>query len=226
MRAFRHNIIGIIIAVLLPAVVRGQGIDITTHYNTALTAYESGDMAEAIYHMEMAHLAAPHSEAISNNLSIMKTDVAVDIVEIEPFFLQRWYDGSAALLSPGGWKYLSLALVAIIVILLYRRYVAQIASTLTRSGTIGGLVLLLLISIVLGLRRQSLLTSGIYGIVMDSTPQLKEGPDQVSDDVKEVAPGVKLQILDTYDQWYKVATLDREQGWIPQSAVQRIMVAE
>jgi len=202
----------------------GQSIDVTARYNNALEAHDKGDIATAIYELEMAKLAAPHSKAVRHNLNLMKAEVPVDIVEIEPFFLQRWYSGLAGWLSPGVWKYSSILLLILLAVMLYRKLVQQKESTFTSKWVLGGVVGLFMVSVVLGLHRQELLHEGSFAIIMQPAEQLKEGPDTVSDDVKAVSPGVKLEILDSYEDWYKVAAMDREQGWIKQSAVRRIMV--
>jgi len=60
---------------------------------------------------------------------------------------------------------------------------------------------------------------GRYAIADASAQALYRGPDQVSEQIKPLVDGVKLEILDQDGDWYKVATLNKEQGWIPKADV-------
>ena len=47
-------------------------------------------------------------------------------------------------------------------------------------------------------------------------------PDNRSDEIENLSAGVKVKILDTIDDWYKVSLVNKEQGWIKVEAVELI----
>ena len=198
----------------LRAEIHTDSLDAALLYNKGTTAYEQSDMAQAVYNLELAHMLSPYDTEIEHNLRIAKADVAIDIVEIEGFFLKEWIVAMANMLSPGAWSYVTLLLVLVLLALVYRRYLQHKSGGLHSWLSIGLVAVLITATAALGITREQILTSGRYGIVSEDSVQLKEGPDQVSTDVKEVGAGVKVEILDRVGDWYKVAAMDREQGWI------------
>lgn len=200
-------------------------IDITELYNEGSLAIENGDMANAVYNLELAHLLNPYDQEISNNLSIAKSKVAVDIVEIEQFFLSRWIDSAAGLLLPGSWKILTLVLLLLMITILYLRLIKGTSGLHTSYFTLGTLVGLAIITVWFGTHRHNSLYQGKYTVVMSKSVQgLKQGPDEVSKEVKAISDGVKLEILDQSGDWYKVSAMDKEQGWIKKKHVKKISI--
>lgn len=216
-----------IITFVLPGGLAAQvgGLDAAELYNSGTKAYEEGDMATAVYDLELAHMLAPYDAEIKHNLRIAKGKVAVDIVEIDGFFLKEWTLAAAHLLSPGLWRYITIALLLAALALLYVRMIVGKRSALSSWLTIGLVCLLAVTAAGLGIAREQVLTGGRYGVVLTATTALKEGPDPVSADVKEVSAGVKVEVLDKIDGWYKLAAMDREQGWLPIEQV-RLLVVE
>lgn len=202
-----------------------QTLDVSQLLNQSIDAYENSALDTAVYNLELAAMLKPFDKDISSNLKIAKSKVAVDIVEIPGFFLSRWLNNAAGIFLPGIWKYLAILLMIMIAVLMHRKLVKRADDKLASWGLIGALATLLVISAVLGKVRYDQLHNGQYGIVMGNDVQaLKQGPDKVSKDVKDISPGVKLEILDQSGTWYKVSAMDKEQGWIPQEGVRKLKV--
>ena len=212
-----------IIIALSSLAVKAQTADATKLYNEAIEAYQQDDMGKAVYNLELAKLIKPYDQEIAYNLRLAKSKVAVDVVELNGFFLSEWLHGAAGLLSPGAWKYLTILFLISILLLIYNKLIAGKDGKLYSWAVISLLGLLVVLSLLLGSTRENQLHQGKFAIVMSSeTSSLKEGPDEVSEDVKPVSPGVKLEILDQSQDWYKVLAMDKEQGWIEMSAVKII----
>lgn len=205
--------------------IQAQQVSTTTLYNDAIDAHAKGNIAQAVYNLELASLIRPYDSDIQHNLEIVKRDVPADIIEIEEFFILRWIKGVANLLSPLGWKILVFVTLAVFLGLLYLRWIKKHQKWYTSIWFLAILLIAAIKFIVFGNTRQDTLHGGKYAIIMEQVDQLKEGPDQVSKDVKLVSPGVKLHILDQSGDWYEVAAMDREQGWIPKKAVKVLSVS-
>ncbi len=194
-------------------------VDAASLYNDAIEAYGGDSIAKAIYNLELAHMLEPYDKDIINNLNVVRAQVKADIIDIDGFFLKEWLDATAGILTPGVWKYLTILLMGGVVWLVYGRLLQKKSSKLFSISTIVSIGVLIGLLFILGSRRESQLHNMKYAIIMDQVTALKLGPDQVSKDVKEVSAGVKLEILDDYDEWYKVSAMDREQGWILKESV-------
>ena len=212
-----------IILVLIALATKAQETDASKLYNEAIIAYKQDDMGTAVYNLELAQLIKPYDQEIAHNLRLAKAKVAVDVVELDGFFLSEWLHGAAGSLSPGTWKYITILLLIAILFLMYSKLIKDKQGKLFSWATISILGLLVVISVLLGSTRERQLHQGKYAIVMSpESNSLKEGPDEVSEDIKPVSPGVKLEIIDESQDWYKVLAMDKEQGWIEMSAVQII----
>ncbi|MEE9374459.1 MAG: SH3 domain-containing protein, partial [Saprospiraceae bacterium] len=83
---------------------------------------------------------------------------------------------------------------------------------------------LLLLSVFAGNSRQHKIENINFAIVFGGDQSLYQGPDIVSDKIKEVTGGIKVKILDYSQEWYKVATMDSEQGWIKKANVKLLQL--
>lgn len=200
-----------------------QSVDVSELYNNSLIAKEKGDIGAAVYDLELAKLYEPYAQDIGNNLSIMRQEVDVDVIPVPRFFLARWIDRLANVMLPSYWRYLFVALLLATVGVLFLYYIRRTMAKKGFSLMMGMLSVLLLVSLLLGIRRANMLSNGKYAIVMDKAARaLYEGPDTVSEQIKDISAGVKLEIVDEVEGWYKVIAMDKEGGWIPQKSIKRI----
>ncbi len=189
------------------------------YFNLGNEAYNDNQFGEAVYQYEKALLLDPNSKDILVNLNLAVERLDADIVELDPFFLSDWWRRLSNLLLPGTWKILSIVflfgLLALIYMFLFKH---KLASKFVYSFG-GGLIILILISILAGNSRSNLIFNNKYGILSGKTEAILEGPDLVSEKVKPVVSGIKVKILDSNADWYKISTMDSEQGWVLKSDV-------
>ena len=192
----------------------------TTLYNQGVQAFESEKYGDAVYNFEKFLLLEPRNESTLINLELSKERLDTDIVELDQFFLAEWWQGLFNTFSPGVWKMLSIALIFLLLALTYlflfrTESISKVRYwSLTCVGT-----LILLVMILAGNARVDSIFDNKYAIANSSAKSLYRGPDTVSEEVKGLVDGVKLEILDADVDWYKVATLNKEQGWIQKSNV-------
>ena len=207
--------------------VGAQSLDVSKLVNESIESYKQSELDTAVYNLELAALLRPYDQEIASNLKVAKGKLAVDIVEIPSFFLSRWLAAASDLFMPGVWKYIAICIMLLIAVLLYQKLVKRTESRTTSWTVLCLLCVLLMVVLILGKARFDRLHEGRYGIIMgNEVTALKQGPDDVSKDVKDISAGVKLEILDSSGAWYKVSAMDKEQGWIPQHAVKIIKVDE
>ncbi len=192
------------------------------YFNEGNKAYSDGNYGDAVFHYERALLIEPRSEDINVNLKLAVENLETDIVELDPFFLSEWWQGLVDTFLPGTWKLVSILLL---ILLLFIAYIYLFKSLLKKEQTyaLGGIIFICcLVSILAGYNRSTNIYNSEYGIVTGDAKFLHEGPDPVSDDVKSVVSGVKVKVLDSNGDWYKVKAMDSEQGWILKKQVKML----
>lgn len=192
-------------------------------YNLGNQSFNEKRYDEAIYNYEKARLLDPGSDDIKVNLRLANEKLSTDIIELEPFFLARWWNSFSELLLPGGWKMFSVIILAMTIVLLYLYFFKSKPGNKNLFYLLmGSLVFTFLLSVLAGNKRYNTIFNSPYVIVFGSELQLHEGPDAVSDEVKQLTGGNKLRILDEDGEWYKVSAMDNEQGWIKKQNVRLI----
>lgn len=184
------------------------------YYNEGNNSYNAQDYGDAIYFYEKALILDPSYGDAKHNITLAKDKLNVDVVELESFFLYRWIQNIAFYFSAGIWKIISFIMLFAIGLLVYLLWIKKSISAkqMIRIGSACFSVFLL--SIVFGQLNYNRVFNNSFYIIGDHVEALKQGPDDVSADVKDVTNGVKVKVIDEIKEWSKVATMDSEQGWV------------
>ncbi len=224
MKYFSFLIFGLLL--LKGGEVNGQNEGILSAdslYNLGNAAYSDGQFDNAIFYYEKAKLLDPGGKDITTNLQLANEQLSTDIIEIEPFFLAAWWKSICDFLLPGGWKIVSvLFLIGLLVLTYFYFFKNKPEDKNLFYSLLGILVALFLITILAGNTRTNQIYNSPFAIVFGKDHSLYLGPDEVSEQVKQVTGGNKLRILDEDGEWYKVSALDSEQGWIKKEHVKLI----
>ena len=196
------------------------------YFNQGNAAYNKEQFGEAVYLYEKALLLDPHSSDIKVNLNLAVERLDTDIIELEPFFLAEWWRGISNLFLPGTWKILSVVFLILLLGLVFMHLFRSFLSRKSAYSLSGVLAVLMLVFILAGSTRTTSIFESKYAILNAEVESLHEGPDSVSEKVKPVVAGVKVKILDSNGEWYKVATMDSEQGWVLKSQVSLLKFEE
>jgi len=200
---------------LIPVFGQEDIISADVLYNKGTEAYSKNDFGTAVYYFEKAKLLDPFSNDLKINLKLSQERIESDIVELDGFFLSHWWKGFSNVLLPGGWKMLSILLLLGFLGLLYFQWLKEpILSRNRFFALLSFLFVFFLLSLFAGNTRYNDIFNNEFGIVNEKGNHLLEGPDVVSEKVKEITHGVKVKIIDSSGAWFKVAAMDSEQGWI------------
>lgn len=184
-------------------------------YNSGNQAYNDNKFGEAVYNFEKALILHPKAKDLKINLELAKERLDADIIELDPFFLSEWWDGLKNTFMPGTWKFISILLLIGLIGLVYFFLFGN--KELSKSKVylgIGVITFAMLLSIFAGISRANDIFDNPYAVIFGESDALYQGPDPVSDKIKSVVSGVKVKVLDQSGVWYKVSTMDSEQGWI------------
>jgi len=196
------------------------------YFNQGNEAFNNNQFGEAIYHYEKALLLDPNAEDIQVNLKLAVERLDADIIELEPFFLAHWWQSISNTFLPGTWKILSIALLILLLAIVYMHLFRNKLSSNHAYSLVGILFFLIVVFILAGNTRSDSIFENKHAILYGNVKSLLEGPDTVSEEVKSVVSGVKVKVLDANAEWFKVATMDSEQGWVLKSQVRMLKFAD
>jgi len=206
--------------------VQGQSEELVSadhFYNLGNEAYSEDRFDDAIFYYEKARLLDPGGKDIATNLQLANEQLSTDIIELEPFFLATWWNALSGLFLPGEWKIVSvLCLIGLLALVYFYLFKSMPKDKNLFYIILGILLAIFLISILAGLTRSNQIYNSPHAIVFGGDQSLYLGPDQISEQVKEITGGNKLRILDEIEDWYKVSAMDSEQGWIKKENVKLI----
>ena len=191
-------------------------------YNFANTAYKQNKLAQAILFYERADLLNPSNKRINQNLAIARESVDTEILEIPEFLPIRIWKSFAGIISPLGWLVVQVIIAAIFLFGMYKWRIGYSQKDKMR-GFLMVLVfgLLFLIALLASRTSNDQLFNRSVGIVMTDTI-LKSAPDNRSDDLKNLSDGVKIKVVDSIDNWYKVQLMNKEEGWLESKHIEMI----
>jgi tetratricopeptide (TPR) repeat protein len=195
------------------------------YHNLGLAYYYNEDLANAILNIERALKIRPSSSRIKRNLRLLNENVESEIVRMPAFFLKSWYNSISNLLNPLGWLILNLIFLGTAVFLLYQYLIKRLDFGLHFyyiRGLIIGLFVLSLLFMSFGYNRNVRLHDNSSGIVMASGTKLRIAAEENSQEVMEVAEGVKVFINDEINNFYKIKLEDLTEAWVLKERIEKI----
>ena len=187
------------------------------YYNLGNAYVKTQAIPKAILMYEKALKLDPSMDDARHNLQQLRDEMDTDIIEIRPFFLTRWWRNWLSILSPNIWSILA-AISFLGLGWTFKRYLTN-ASSIEALLSHVFVVLLLMAS---AYSSYSWRTNYNGALVYPEASALYQGPDIRSASETEMPPGIKLHILDSIGDWYKVTLPDKQIGWVPDTAVVKI----
>lgn len=192
------------------------------HYNLGNAYYKAGRIGPAILHYEKAALLAPADKAVRHNLQIARNRVTDNVAPLPSFFLARWWQTLAALLSPVTWNMLGF-------ILLWAGAACGVAyhwmssPRLRRLGLWIGIVASFsaILPFALAKSRTGILQNSGYAVVMDEGAQLRSAPE-AQQTMEPLHEGYKVELLDAIGDWRKVQLPNGDIGWVESRVLEKI----
>ncbi len=184
------------------------------HYNLGNAYFKSKALGEAILHYERAIRLEPNNPHVKKNLEIAREMVDTEILEIPPFLPVRIWRSVALAVSGGVWILLQIIIGCALLCAGYF-WLFDTETMKRRYGfmALPVLVFFFVFSYAASNSRDLILHASDEAIVMKDAP-LYNAPDVRSGVFSNLSEGVKLQIIDTTDNWFKVKLLNQSEGWI------------
>lgn len=185
-------------------------------FNLGNTYYKTGNSPKAILNYERALLFDPHSDDIQFNLDLVKAYSVDKINEIPEFFLKTWITGIGQWFPSNTWSYISVVLfVSALLLLLYFFFGKHIA--LRKLCFI--LFLFFIFSSAAAyhysLEQYKRIFENTAFIVYEPTVTVKGSPSGAGTDLFVIHEGLKVRVLNQYQQWSEIRLDNGSKGWMP-----------
>jgi len=188
--------------------------------------YETGNYGLAILNYERGLRLKPGHKALINNLQFVRGEAGITRLDLPDFFLARWWRHAGATLGAGTLFWCAmvfwwLAVAGAAVWFLRRKRMDE----KKRFALLPGAAIALLLAVVffsMGNSRNTWLANDREAVLTAKIADLRVAPGPDATLEKALTQGLKLRLLDEYDDYVKVALDDGRQGWLPAEAVSRI----
>lgn len=189
--------------------------------------FEAGDLGRAVLAYERGLRLRPGHADLKNNLAFVESKLSQRLTDLPGFFLLRWWHWLGSRLGSTFATVLALffwwTAIAVFAIWYFRR--AQLSDR-RRFLLLPAAVLGLLFAIAfyaLGQSRLAALQRVDQAVLVAETASLRVAPGPDATLEKNLAAGLRLRIVDTFQNNYvKVELRDGKQGWLPWSTVEVI----
>lgn len=194
------------------------------YYNLGNAYYKTYKYNHAILFYEKAKRLAPHDKDIASNLNlVVKYHVTDKIDVIEPFFLTRWSRAIQKSFPCDTWAYMSLS--AFITMLLCAGIYLFSINRGIKKLTFFLAIILLLISIsgfIYTKKEREYLQSHNEAIIFTPTVIIKSMPNEQGKELFTIHEGLKVNLLDSLDNFYEIRIDNGNVGWLLKSDVRKI----
>jgi len=192
-------------------------------YNMGNSYYKTGNIARSILNFERCLKIEPKHKQANQNLQIVNEQVQVQMSKIPEFFLLRYWNTLAKMMSSTAWSFFSFLLLTCSVVAIgFWLLHSEVKIKKKAFYTAIAMLVLFILSSLFGYTKSSMETSTSMAIVMKDEGALFSGPDERSDSIQPLSSGVKLKLTDEIDDWYKVELIDKEVGWVQKSLIETI----
>lgn len=192
------------------------------YYNLGNAYFKSGDIASAIYYYEKAKLHNPSDPDINHNLKIAYSQIKNKVEPLPEFFFISWYKQTLNLFSANTWAVLS---IMFFVFLLTAILIYLFGKTLTQKkiGFYTGIIFIFFfsLSLLFSIKQTNNITKNKFAIIFDPV-MVKSSPQEEGTNMFEINEGLKVEILDSLNNWYNIRLADGKQGWIVKESVKKL----
>ncbi|WP_299117377.1 SH3 domain-containing protein [uncultured Winogradskyella sp.] len=185
------------------------------YYNLANANYKLNNIAPSIFYYEKALLLNPNDDVIKDNLSFAQKMTIDAIDKVPEVGFSKIIKNVINTFSTDTWAKLAISGVFVFV-LLFLMYHFSYNTSKKRIAFITSIVGLLLacFSVLMAFQKEHLNKKDNPAIVFAQESRVKTDPNKNSEEVFRLHEGTKVQVLDSYEDWYKIQLADNSTGWI------------
>ena len=208
---------------LYEEVLNSQMVSAEVYYNLGNSQYKSSNYTRAIINYERALLLAPDDDDVRFNLSLANRHIQDAISPLPRMFLVRWWENISNNFSVDEWGKISI--VSFILALLLTAIFIFSRSSVIKKISFWTEILLLATTIIsynIAAQQENRLTNQRHAIVTQPSVTVKSSPSEGGTNLFLIHEGLKVQIKDQLGSWIEIKLADGNQGWLPDSSVEKL----
>lgn len=198
-------------------------ISASLYYNLGSAYFRAGKLGYSILNFEKALKLDPNDEDIKYNLAIARSRTIDRIKDVPQIFLVEWWNTLVTLFSPSGWAFIVILFYLLLLFYIGFYFITKNLSMKRLAFIAGsinvGVLLLAVIILIFSINTEK---STDYGILVESVFTVKLSPDSKSSDAFVIHEGVKFEVEDKVDNWYRIRLSDGKVGWLPDNTFEKI----
>ena len=204
--------------------IEGEGLESADlFYNIGNTYFKLGDNGHAILYFERALKLDPAYADAANNLEIVRQLTLDKIDAVPDFILVTWFRNLRQSLSADTWAWITLALLAIVGLLMTVFRNADSSAVRKLSFIVACVFIVLTVfTFVFSLLQRRAVTRTDSAIVTKPVCPVKSSPSDGGNTVFVLHEGTKVRLLDSVGDWTKLEIPDGRQGWASTSTIEVI----
>jgi len=186
------------------------------YFNLANAHYKLNHIAPTIYYYEKALLLNPDDADVKTNLSYAQ-NMTIDAIQSSPKVgFSRIIENIVNMAEADTWAIIAVTSIIIFVILFLIYHFAY-TTVKKRIAFILSLLCLfvVLFSVVMAFQKTQIDKNDNPAIVFTQESRVKGEPKKNSEELFRLHEGTKVQVLESYEGWYKIEIQDNTFGWIP-----------
>jgi tetratricopeptide (TPR) repeat protein len=208
---------------LLHALEKEGYASFPVYYNLGSAYYKNGNLGASMLYYEKALLLNPGNEDLMHNIRVVRARTRDRVEAIPLLFFVRWWNGVKDGFSAETffwWSMLFLWVFALCMFFFFgfRRVLLRRVALVT--GVVSGLLFVL--SVTLYSTRLEQLQAHRFAIIMPDETVVRSTPDASGVESFIIHEGLKIEILESREQYYHIRLADGKSGWIQRSSAERI----
>lgn len=190
------------------------------YFNIGNANYKLNNIAPSVYYYEKALLLNPNDEDIKNNLAYAQKMTVDAIDKVPQVGFSRIINNMVNTFDADTWAKMAIAGVLLFV-LLFLMYHFSYATTRKRVAFVTSVLGLILacFSVVMAFQKEALNKKDNPAIVFAQESRVMAEANRSSEEVFRLHEGTKVQVLEDYEDWFKIQLSDNSIGWIPSKDV-------
>lgn len=189
------------------------------NFNLATTYYQLDQLGESILYYEKALKLDPGNQKAKHNLQLAYLKSDNQIEPIPQLFFVEWWHQLLAYRNASSWAKWAVFFAWVSVALFIFSRLKEIRAL----KYMGWISLILCLSLAfLSFQKNNYDRSHQYAIVMTKEVALRETPNQKAEEVLVAFEGLKIEVVDSVDEWTKVQLEDETSGWIQTANIAKI----
>ena len=197
------------------AVIASKEHSSELYFNLGNAHYKLNNIAPSIYYFEKASQLKPNDNEILNNLGFARNMTIDAIDKVPEVGFSRIFKNIINTNSSDTWAKICVGGIFIFVFLFLLYHFTHQTSQ-KRIAFIVSLVSMFVavFSVIMAFQKHRLEKNDNPAIIFAQESRVKADPNNLSEEVFRLHEGTKVQVLEVYNDWYKIEIADKTSGWI------------